>query len=132
MIWPWTYKPTGRSLYWWEIEPIIAPWKHPGLEIGSADKRYLLVDDPYKLIQKYRSRKRYIPEKRDCDDYVRILRGNLSEAGLGHVFCADCRVEHGGKAHSGAGFIGLDNRLHVWDVQRVEMMRQYKILGLWV
>src|SRR6056297_1836558 len=130
--WPWTYKPTGRSLYWWEIEPIIAPWKHPGLEIGSADKDYLLVHDPARLIRASNvHRMTYIPERRDCDDFVRALRGWLSKQGMGHVFCADCRVEFNGKVHSGAGFIGADDRLHVWDVQAVKRMRDYRILGLW-
>lgn len=131
--WPWTYRPEGRTLPWWEIEPIIKPWAHPALDPAVADKEYLLVRDPARLIRASNvHRMTYVPEKRDCDDFVRALRGWLSKKGWGHVFCVHCRVKRENGVHPGAGFIGSDNRLHVWDVQAIERMRNYKILGLWV
>ncbi len=127
-MWPFSVKePAGRRCPWWIVGMMIRQWGHPNLDPVVADAEYLLPDDPAGLIRKYTSRKRYIADKRDCDDFVRIVRGNLSNAGLGHVLAMDVRTP----GHSCLGFIGRDDRVRLFNAQTGEP-ETADILGLWV
>lgn len=140
-MWPFSVKePTGRRCPWWIVEMMIRQWGHPALDPTVADAQYLLPDDPGALIRRSNAhRQRYKKESRDCDDMVRILRGWLSQKGLGHIFCAELRVcipnsrtPKNSKRHAAAGFIGRNDRLYAWDVQTAGVLENAKILGLWV
>jgi hypothetical protein len=122
--------PKGRYVTWYDVSLIIKEYAHPSLYPPVADKDYLLVDDPISLILKYGSKKLYIKGKRDCDDFVRIVRGNLSKAGLGHILCMDTRL----KNHSCLGFIDKQNKIKLYDAQTFKLIdaSTQDIIALWV
>jgi hypothetical protein len=123
---PWNKPPEGKTVYWFEIEHLLAPYAHQGLPQACSDLSYLLPYDPAALIRRSGAHKlNPIPEKRDCNHFVDALRGWLAKKGWG-VLCAHVRLWD----HAVAGFV-RGGRLELWDVQMVCRI-DGEILGVWV
>lgn len=66
-------------------------------DIYITDKIYKIPDSPKDIIDMVHSSYwRYIPNERDCDDFVRIFRGILSIWGYGNLLAMQCCIKKSG------------------------------------
>lgn len=77
--------------------------------VTRTDNIYLVPLNPASIMKKIKSWKYdYIPEKRDCDAFVDIFRGELGKKGFGNLLAmvADVTLSSGDR-HSLIGFMDL-------------------------
>jgi len=84
-------------------------------KIILSDRDYLIPSNPAKIMEKIRSwTYSYIPQKRDCDDFGRIHRGEMSKLGYGNVLAMNTWISYYSESkqktvhHAVIGFINED------------------------
>ncbi len=73
------------------------------IEFFNTDPGYKAISeaDLVNIVNASPSRRyAYVPEDRDCDDFVRIFRGWLSELGYGNLVFAKCLIKMDGSQHA--------------------------------
>lgn len=76
-------------------------------DVSVLDREYLIPDSPAYVMKKVPAGFFYIPERRDCDDGVRIFRGWLSKKGWGNLLAMECHIRFSdGKRHALIAFLG--------------------------
>ena len=92
---PKIYKTIGKA----KLERVLnrlAP--DPDSYVHCSDRKYYLIEDRAEFMAKYSPRNFvYKKDDNDCDDAVRIFRGNASDAEHGNVVAMDCIVRREGR-----------------------------------
>jgi len=83
-----------------ELYPILIK-AAPGAKIYYQDRDYFIPADPLNVMERVRSWSyTYKKASRDCDDFVRIFRGRLSEMGFGNLLAMDCIIDYFSKSQN--------------------------------
>lgn len=84
---------------------------YPEAEIILTDRNYRIPKQPERIIKSAPASrfKPYIEDSNDCDDYVRIFRGWLSEVGFGNLLAMSIKIVVPSKGpHNVIGFLMND------------------------
>lgn len=105
--WPWVWEPDICRILSARNLRILLKTLAPGAQIIIKDRTYNVPSNPQAVLTKCSSSFfPYIKEKRDCDDFVRIARGELSRLGEGNLLAMDMDLARPGKtSHAVLGFL---------------------------
>jgi hypothetical protein len=67
----------------------------------------------------------YVAESRDCDDFVRIFRGWLSEQGMGNLTCMKVHIDNGKVLHALILAITSDKVVYFIEPQTGQIKKPY-------
>lgn len=110
MFWLWKnrlkFNPEVFKKSWPEIFSVLSGLCDP-VKIHWRDKYYKIPVNPAYVMRSVNSFDyKYQKESRDCDDFVRIFRGELSEMGWGNLLAMDISIQkRNGKQHALIGFL---------------------------
>lgn len=103
----------------------------PGITIFYLDRDYFIPASPEDVMSHIFSwRYPYRKASRDCDDFVRIFRGRLSEKGFGNLLAMDCIIDYYSKSkektvrHAVVAFLSGDKL--VFGEPQTGKMTEYK------
>lgn len=86
------FKPEVFLKSWPEIFSVVSDLCDP-VKINWRDKAYRVPVNPAYVMRSIKSYEyEYQKESRDCDDFVRIFRGKLSEMGWGNLLAMDVSI----------------------------------------
>ena len=123
MTWPWQKK--------WdpEISGIISSGAlyrklrklHPEAQVICMDREYQIPADPSDVIWHYFPfNLLYIKGKRDCEDFTRIVRGELSKDARGDLLVMDCVIDYPDGRHDLLAFL-VDDHIEFGEPQTGKM-----------
>jgi len=102
-------------------------------KIILSDRDYLIPANPKKIMKKIRSWVHsYIAQKRDCDDFSRIHRGEMSKLACGNVLAMNVWIsyysESKGKTvhHAVIGFFNEDESAIVFGEPQTGKMKSFR------
>ena len=124
-MWPFTWKPkiseTINSFELIKRLQVIAP---SDCSILCRDTKYLIPANPADIMKRSPAKRyEYEKESRDCEDFVRITRGWLSQKNLGNLLCIDCKIKlYNGDRHALCAFL-VDDKIVFGAPQTGKMVR---------
>lgn len=110
MRWPWNKKqppefaPECYRLGWASVVQFLR--QYVAIEqIIHRDKYYQIPVNPAYVMRSIPINADYRSDSLDCDDYVRIFRGELSKLGYGNLLAMDVSIDTGSGNHALIGFL---------------------------